>query len=279
MVPQHEPCFSTTRGRSSRTPGGSSRRAAAPTPGHRSRGSRVPASARIRAGATGPSVPAQPAPAPGAGARPHRPRPGRPQRRDRGWPPARTPRGPSGRQARAHPRLVCPYLARQVGDRTPSRLATSPSAGASRPGFGQQRHRHAVPRMALGQQRRARGRVSLADWAHVDRHRLSGCRSGRLLRGLLEPAGAEVSGIGRERLSARGSSVRQRSNTDGQRGWKRQPVGTLDASGSSPWRITRFSPGRGCGVGTTDNSERVYGCWGFRSPARSCPARQHGPGT
>ncbi len=56
-----------------------------------------------------------------------------------------------------------------------------------------------------------------------------------------------------------GSSVVQRSNASGQRGWKRQPVGIRAASGVSPTRIVRRGPPTdgGTGVGETETSAAV----------------------
>src|SRR6185369_7886617 len=71
-----------------------------------------------------------------------------------------------------------------------------------------------------------------------------------------------------------GSSTRQRSKAYGQRGWKRQPLGTCAASGVSPTRIVRFArvPAvGGSGDGETDTRACVYGLCGARMTRSAGP--------
>ena len=61
-----------------------------------------------------------------------------------------------------------------------------------------------------------------------------------------------------------GSFSRHSSWANGQRGWKRQPVGGLTGLGTSPVRIMRWRLRSiaGSGIGTAESSALVYGCSG-----------------
>src|SRR5439155_713983 len=62
-------------------------------------------------------------------------------------------------------------------------------------------------------------------------------------------------------VSVSGSSVEQRSNAYGQRGWNRQAAGGRAGSGTSPGRASGRSP-RPSGFGTAPIRASVYGCNG-----------------
>src|SRR3989475_255541 len=63
----------------------------------------------------------------------------------------------------------------------------------------------------------------------------------------------------------------QRSNATGHRGWNRQPAGMFTGSGRSPFRITRSTFFRGSGLGTTEMSACVYGCFGCPMTCSAVP--------
>src|SRR5262245_33491882 len=64
-------------------------------------------------------------------------------------------------------------------------------------------------------------------------------------------------------VASSGGSVRQRSMTDGQRGWNRQPAGGLTGLGTSPERMISSRRSSGCDGSAAENSAFVYGCRGF----------------
>ena len=61
-----------------------------------------------------------------------------------------------------------------------------------------------------------------------------------------------------------GRSTRQRSKAKGQRGWKRQPVGTSSALATSPLGTMCSRRRVGSATGMAESSACVYGCFGSR---------------
>ena len=76
--------------------------------------------------------------------------------------------------------------------------------------------------------------------------------------------------------SAAGTSAEQRSNTYGQRGWKRQPLGGRAGSGTSPGSASGRKPAPSA-WGIAAMSASVYGCCGAPRARASAPISTTSP--